>query len=185
MVQIIKWSFCYRLAWVWGGFLSNTQFQCAWYIFFALASLCAAWNDCSWLLYGIHSYHPEDLSQTLWLRCDFCETLWFLLPEICFICCLYIQLQKKFCLNIHQRDLCHWWLMGLFCTAWKEETGQFPSLRVLFSDHKFHQISTPLLSWLWKCLTPTEATYRKSCVNLYNWDLSICFLSVTLLNTLY
>jgi len=90
-----------------------------------------------------------------------------------------------FCLNIHQRDLYDWSLVGPFCTSREEETVQCPSFRVLFSYHKFHQISTLLPSWLWKCLTSTEATYRKSYVNLYNWDLSICSLSITLLNAFY
>lgn len=49
-----------------------------------------------------------------------------------------------FCLNIYQRDLCHWWPVGLFCTAWEEETGQFSSFSVLVLDHKFHQINTRL-----------------------------------------
>lgn len=154
--------------------------------FFALASVCATWKDCYWLLFGIHSHHHEDVFlklfdlDTIYVRHYVFCCQKYVLHAACISNCKWC-----FCLNIHQTDLCHWWLVGLFWTAWKGETGQFPSFRVLFSDHKFHQISTLLPSWLWKCLTSIEAISRKPYVNLYNWDLSISSLSVTLLNAFY
>lgn len=78
-----------------------------------------------------------------------------------------------FCLNVDRRDLCHWWCVGHFFTAWKEEAGQLPSFRMLFSDHKLHQISTLLPMKLGKFLISTKATCTKTCVSLSSGDISV------------
>lgn len=121
--------------------------------FFAVTSPCAAWNDCYWLLYRNPSDNHEDVFFTLFglhaisvRHYVFCCQKYVLYAACISIC------EWCFCLNIHQRDLCYWWCVGNFCTAWKEETGQFPSFRMLFSDHKFHQIGALLPSGLWKFL---------------------------------